>query len=160
MQQSYRRLILSLVITTVASCCEAIAQEPVAAPQFRSRGEYSAERRKTENAFPEVVRALRTLHLPPGKMREAEAKLTRSEVETRAAREELQSLIQKGEAQEYNRRSDDSARVAELRTNLQKSKDQLHSEIKTLLTPQQRDQFDKYLRRQIRERGSKPSGSR
>jgi len=92
-------------------------------------------------------------------LREAEAKLTHSEVETRAAREELQSLTQKAEAQDYGRRSDDSARVGELRTNLQKSKDQLHSEIKTLLTPQQRAQFDKYMRRQIRERGPRPLGS-
>jgi predicted nucleic acid-binding Zn-ribbon protein len=153
------RLVMSLVITLVAMYSQALAQDPVAAPQFRSRSEYSAERRKTENAFPEVARALRTLHLPPDKMREAEAKLMRSEVETRTAREELQSLIQKAEGQEYNTRSD-SARVTELRANLQKSTDQLHSEIKTLLTPQQRGQFDKYLRRQIRERGSRPSDSR
>lgn len=151
---------LSLLVTALASCSHVLAQNSAAPPQFRSRGEYSAERRKTENAFPEVVRALRTLHLPPDKMREAEVKLRRSEVETRAAREELQSLIQKAEAQDYNRRSDNSARVTELRTNLQKSTDQLHSQIKTLLTPQQRDQFDKYLRRPIRERGFKPSVSR
>jgi Spy/CpxP family protein refolding chaperone len=157
MKQMSVRLVLLLVFTGVAVCSQAVAQDPAAPPQFRSRGEYSAERRKTENAFPEVVRALRTLQLPADKMREAEAKLMRSEVETRAVREELQSLIQ---AQEYNRRSGDSARVGELRTNLQKSRDQLHSEIKTLLTPQQRDQFDKHLRRQTRERGSKPSGSR
>ena len=154
------RLILPLVITGVAVCSQAVAQNPAAAPQFHSRGEYSAERQKTENAFPQVARALQTLHLPPDKMREAEAKLMRSQVETRAAREELQLLTQKAQAQDYSRRSGDSARVTELRTNLQKSTDQLHSEIKTLLTPQQRNQFDKYLRRQIRERGSKPSASR
>jgi len=159
MKQMSVRLILSLAIVGVALCSQVVAQDQ-AVPQFRSRGEYSAERRKTENAFPEVVRALRTLHLPPGKMREAEAKLTRSEIETRAAREELQSLIQKAEAQDYGRRSVDSARIAELRTNLQKSTDQLHSKIKTLLTPPQRDQFDKYMRRQIRERGPRPLGSR
>ena len=159
MKQMSVRLILSLAIVGVALCSQVVAQDQ-AVPQFRSRGEYSAERRKTENAFPDVVRALRTLHLPPGKMREAEAKLTRSEIETRAAREELQSLIQKAEAQDYGRRSVDSARIAELRTNLQKSTDQLHSEIKTLLTPPQRDQFDKYMRRQIRERGPRPLGSR
>jgi len=159
MKQMSVRLILSLAIVGVALCSQVVAQDQ-AVPQFRSRNEYSAERRKTENAFPDVVRALRTLHLPPGKMREAEAKLTRSEIETRAAREELQSLIQKAEAQDYGRRSVDSARIAELRTNLQKSTDQLHSEIKTLLTPPQRDQFDKYMRRQIRERGPRPLGSR
>ena len=154
MKQNNGRLILSLVITAIASCSHVLAQDPAAAPQFRSRGQYSAERRKTENAFPEVVRALRTLHLSADKMREAEAKLMRSEVETRAAREELQSLTQ---AQEYNRRSGDSARVTELRTNLQKSTDQLHSEIKSLLTSQQRDEFDKHLRRQKPEHGSKRS---
>src|SRR5215510_15127896 len=108
MKQSSGRLMLSLLITALAACSHVLAQDPVAVPQFRSRGEYSAERRKTETAFPEVVRALRTLHLPPDKMREAEAKLMRSEVETRAAREELQSLTQKAEGQEYKRRSDDS----------------------------------------------------
>jgi len=142
------RLILPLVITGVAVCSQAVAQDPAAAPQFHSRGEYSAERRKTENAFPEVVRALRTLQLPPDKMREAESKLMRSEVATRAAREELQSLTQKAQAQEYNRRSDDSARVAELRTNLQKLKDQLHSEIKSLLTQQQQEQFERRLQKE------------
>jgi len=158
MKQMSVRLILSLAIVGVALCSQVVAQDQ-AVPQFRSRNEYSAERRKTENAFPDVVRALRTLHLPPGKMREAEAKLTRSEIETRAAREELQLLTQKAEAQDYGRRSVDSSRIAELRTNLQKSTDQLHSEIKTLLTPPQRDQFDKYMRRQIRERGPRPLGS-
>ena len=160
MKQSSGRLMLSLLVTALASCSHVLAQDPVAAPQFHSRGEYSAERRKTENAFPEVVRALRTLHLPPDKMREAEVKLRRSEVETRAAREELQLLTQKAQAQDYSGRSDNSARVTELRTNLQKSTDQLHKQLKTLLTPQQRDQFDKYLRRPIRERGSRPSVSR
>ena len=158
MKQMSVRLILSLAIVGVALCSQVVAQDQ-AVPQFRSRGEYSAERRKTENAFPEVVRALRTLHLPPDKLREAEAKLTRSEVETRSTREELELLTQKAQTQDYGRRSDDSARVAELRTNLQKSTDQLHSEIKTLLTPPQRDQFDKYMRRQIHERGPRPLGS-
>jgi anti-sigma28 factor (negative regulator of flagellin synthesis) len=153
------RLILALLITGVAMCSQALAQDTAAPPQFRSRSEYSAERRKTENAFPEVVRALRTLHLPPDKLREAEAKLTHSEVETRSTHEELELLTQKAQTQDYGRRSDDSARVAELRTNLQKSTDQLHSEIKTLLTPQQRVQFDKYMRRQIHERGPRPLGS-
>ena len=154
MKQSRGRLVLLLLITALAACSHVYAQDTAAAPQFRSRGQYSAERWKTENAFPEVVRALRTLHLSADKMREAEAKLMRSEVETRAAREELQSLTQ---AQEYNRRSGDSARVTELRTNLQKSTDQLHSEIKSLLTSQQRDEFDKHLRRQKPEHGSKRS---
>ena len=154
MKQSRGRLMLLLLITALAACSHVLAQDPAAAPQFRSRGQYSAEWRKTENAFPEVVRALRTLHLPADKMREAEAKLMRSEVETRVAREELQSLTQ---AQEYNRRSAESARVTELRANLQKSTDQLHSEIKSMLTPQQRDEFDKHLRRQKLEHGSKRS---
>jgi hypothetical protein len=148
------RLVMLLVIISVAMCSQAVAQDPAGTPQFHSRGDYSAERRKTENAFPEVVRALRTLQLPADKMREAEAKLMRSEVETRVARAELQSLIQ---AQEYNRRSGDSARVTELRTNLQKSTDQLYSEIKSIFTPQQRDEFDKYLRRQKPEHGSRRS---
>lgn len=154
------RFICSLALTAVAICSQALAQDPAAPSQFRSRSEHTVERRKTETAFPEVVRVLRTLHLPPDKMREAEAKLMRSEAETRAAREELQSLTQRAGGQEYNRRSETSARVTELRTNLQKSTDQLHSEIKSLLTPQQRDEFDKHLRRQKPEPGSRRLGSR
>lgn len=150
----------SLVVTTVVMCSGAFAQDPATVPQFRSRSEHLAESRKVETAFPDLVRALRTLHLPPDKMNQAEAKLRRSEVETRPARQELQSLLQKQQGQDYERRSGNSSRVAELRTSLQALTDQLHSEIKGLLTQQQRDQLNRHLQRQTRERGSHSANSR
>ena len=141
------RIILSFLIIVSGFCGQTLAQDLSPAPQFRSRSESLAERRKVENAFPDLIRVLRTLHLPPDKMSEAETKLRRSEVETRATREELQSLTQKAERQNYNRHSSDNARATELRRNLQDSTDRLQSEIKGLLTQQQRDQFDRQLKR-------------
>lgn len=141
-----RRFVCSFVITTVVLCSQALAQDAATAPRFRSRTEHLAERQKVETAFPDVIRALRTLRLPPDKRNQVEAKLQRAELETRATREELQSLSQKREGQYYERRSGNSARVAELRTSLQRSTEQLQSDIKALLPPQQRGQFDKQLR--------------
>src|SRR5215467_6731532 len=117
------RLIFSLALIAGAYGSHVYAQNPATVPQFHSRSEHLAQVRKVETAFPDVVRALRTLHLPPDKMNQAEAKLQRSEVETRAAREELQSL-QKQQVQDYERRSANSARLAELRSGLQRSTEQ------------------------------------
>jgi hypothetical protein len=152
------RLILSLALIAVAYCSHVAAQDTATAPQFHSRSEHLEQRRKVETAFPDVIRALRTLHLPPGKMNQAEAKLQRSELETRAARAELQSLSQKQQGQDYERRSANSARVAELRAGLQKSTEQLDSDIKALLTPPQRNQYDK-LRRASRGRSTRSTSS-
>lgn len=127
-------------------------------PQYRSRAEYIAARRELEKAFPEVSRALRTLHLPPDKMREAQDKLRQSEASTRAARQELKALEEENRRQGYSRENP-SARAEELRASLKQSTDQLHSEIKTLLTPQQRDQFEQRLQKQNRHALSKQKTS-
>lgn len=111
MKHSNGRLVPLLLLITLAFCAQATAQEPTVPPQYHSRSELLVERRKVENAFPDLVRALRTLHLAPDKMREVEEKLRRAEVETRAAREELQSLSKKEEGQEYQGRPENSARV-------------------------------------------------
>jgi DNA repair exonuclease SbcCD ATPase subunit len=153
-----RRFVYSFVMTTVVICSQALAQDPAGAPRFHSRSEHLAQRRKVEAAFPEVIRALRTLHLSPDKINQAEARLQRSEMETRAAREELQSLTEKQQGQDHARRSGDSTRVAELRANLQRSTEQLHSDVKQLLTPQQRAQYDKQLQHGPRARGTKSTG--
>ena len=121
---------------------------------FRSRAELLANRRKVDEAFPEVIRALRTLHLPPHKIAEAETKLRLSESATRAARQELQALEVENERQSYNRQSTKTERAEELRSSLQQSKDQLHADIKTLLDQNQREQFDRHLQKRGRHKAS------
>ena len=74
-------------------------------------------------------------------------KLRRFETATRVAREELNALLQQEVRQGYNRQSN-SERVNELRSRLQQARDQLQSEIKTLLTPQQREQFERRLQKE------------
>jgi Spy/CpxP family protein refolding chaperone len=143
----------TLVSGAILSLSPAMAQH-VEAPQFRSRAEQLTARRNLEKAYPEVMRALRTLRLSSDKMIEAESKLRRSEAASRAAREELQSLDDENARQGYNREAR-SARADELRGSLKQSTDQLHSEIKTLLTPQQRDQFDQRVQKLTRHNPKK-----
>lgn len=121
---------------------------------FRSRAEYIAARRNLEQTFPELLSALRTLRLPPDKMHEVEARLRVSENSIRAARQELRALEEDNEKQGYSRESK-SARAEELRASLKQSTDQLESEIKNLLTPQQREQFDRHLQKQNRRSSRK-----
>lgn len=113
-------------------------------PKYRSRAELRAARQNLEKIFPEEMHALRALHLTPEKVAEAELKLRRSETATRGTREELQTLLQQQEKQGYNHQAN-SERVNELRTSLDQAKDQLHSELKTLLTTQQRERFEQRL---------------
>ena len=143
---------VALIIFGGSSFSVTFSQE-VEAPQLRSRAEQVAARRNLEKTFPEVVRALRTLRLPADKMIEAEGKLRRSEAATRAAREELQSLEDETARQGYGDAR--SERANELRASLQQSTDQLHSEIKSLLTPQQRDHFDQRVQKLNRHNSSK-----
>ena len=128
-----------------------LAQD-VDVPRFRSRSEHVAEQRKVEKAFPEISRALRSLHLPPDKVADARTKLKRSEAATRAARQELQALEVENERQSYNRQSTKTARAEELRSTLQQSTDQLQTEIKTLLNQNQREQFDRHLQKRARHK--------
>jgi hypothetical protein len=121
----------------------AIAQDSSGA-KFHSRAEYLAERRKGEVAFPELTHALRVLHLPPDKLAQAENILRRYEAETRAARQELQQLVGR-RTPRYGDRSPEQPRATDLRSGLQQAKDNLHAEIKAVLTPQQREQLDRYL---------------
>ena len=116
-------------------------------PRFRSRSELTAARQQIEKNFPQEIRALRALHLPPDKAREAEMKLQRVAAVTRSAREELQNLEQLEGRQGYNLRSS-SERVHELRTKLQQAREQLQAELKTLFTPQQREQFERRLQKE------------
>jgi hypothetical protein len=123
----------------------AIAQES-ASVRVHSLAEYLAERRKVEVAFPEFTRALRVLHLPPEKLAQAESILRRYEAETRTARQELQQLV--GErTPRYGDRNPEHPRATELRSGLQQSRDNLHTEIKGVLTPQQREQLDRHLQK-------------
>jgi hypothetical protein len=148
----------TLVSGAILSLSPVLAQD-VEAPQFRSRAEQLAARRNLEKTYPEVVRALRSLHLPSDKTIEAESKLRRSEAATRAAREELQSLEDQNARQGYNREVK-SARADELRASLKQSTDQLHSEIKSLLTPQQRDRFEQRMQKQNLHPPEKQKSSR
>jgi len=122
------------------------AQEPEA-PRYHSSSELAAARQNIAKIFPEEIHALRTLHLTPDKVAEAEMKLRRYETATRVAREELNALLQQEVRQGYNRQSK-SERVNQLRTSLQQARNQLHSEIKTLLTPQQQQQFERRLQKE------------
>ena len=126
----------------------------------RSRAEHLAERRKIQQAYPELVRALRTLHLPPDKMAEVEKKLKHSELTTRAVREELQSLFAEESRQDYDRQATNPARTDELRTSLKHATEQLQSDIKTLLTPQQAEQFDRHVQKQVRQKETRGKRSR
>lgn len=122
------------------------AQEPEV-PRYHSRAELNAARQDLAKTFPEETRALRTLHLPPDKVAQVESKLRRFEATTRGDREELHALLQQDLKQGYNRQSN-SQRVNELRTNLQQSKDQLHLQIKSLLSKQQQEQFERRLKKE------------
>jgi len=110
------------------------------------------EQRKVEQAYPELMRALRLLQLPPDKIAEARTRLKRHEATTRATRQELQVLDEENDRQGYDRPTLRSAAADELRASLQRSTAQLHSEIKTLLTPQQCDEFERHLQQQTRHR--------
>lgn len=115
--------------------------------KFHSRAEHLADRRKVEVAFPELTRALRVLHLPPEKLAQAENILKRYEAETRSARQELQHLVGEQTRQGLSGRGTEPPRATELRNGLQQSKNNLHTEIKGSLTPQQREQLDKHLQK-------------
>ena len=136
-----------------------VAQDPET-PQYRSRAELLAARRDLEKTFPEVVRALRTLRLPADKMDEARIKLRQADATTRAARQELQTLEAENNQQGCGPRSTTSKRADELRASLQQSSDQLQSEIKPLLNPKQREQFERQLAKRVRDRGSKSNKRR
>ena len=88
---------------------------------FRSRAELLANRRKVDEAFPEVIRALRTLHLPPHKIAEAETKLRLSESATPAARQELRALEEENNRQGVRTSIGEIARADGPRANLQQS---------------------------------------
>lgn len=150
--KQYRLVILCFGLLIVAGPLRspAFAQD-ADAPRYRSRAELVAARRNLEQTFPETVRALRTSRLSPDKLNEAEGKLRRSEAATRVARQELQLIEDENQRQGYNREAR-SARADELRASLKQATDQLHSEIKTLLTPQQRDRFERRLQNQNRRR--------
>ena len=130
----------------LGTLCPVFAQDSEP-PKYRSRAELVAARKKMAQTFPQEIRALRTLRLAPDKLNEAEMKLRQFELATRGANEELQNLVQQEDRQGYNRRSS-SERVNELRTNLQQAREQLHAELKTLFTPQQREQFERRLQKE------------
>lgn len=142
-----RLFVRILVPFAMVSSLSPVLAQTGESDQFRSRSEYRAYHRKVEQAFPELVRAMRTLHLSPEKTAEIKAKLRGSEAATRATRQELQSLEENNKQQGYGRESK-SARADELRALLKQSTDQLHSELKALLTPQQRDQLERRLQKQ------------
>lgn len=146
MKINIMRLMCLGLITLVSASFSPTLSQDVDVPQHRSRSEHLAARRNLEKVFPEVVRALRTLRLSSDKVMEAEGKLRQSEAATRAAREELQIIEDENARQGYGREAR-STRADELRASLKQSTDQLHAEIKTLLTPQQRDQFDHRLQK-------------
>jgi hypothetical protein len=148
------QILFVVVVSVGLGSIHPLMGQGASTPVYRSRAEYVAARRELEKSFPEVTRALRTLHLPPDKMREAQAKLRQSEASTRAARQELQMLEEENRRQGYDRATK-SARADELRASLQRSTDQLHTEIKNLLTPQQRDQFEQRSQKEKRHALSK-----
>jgi len=143
-----RRHITACLLTAVwiFSCSLISAQEPEA-PRYHSRAELTAARQNLAKTFPEETRALHALRLSPDKIAQVESKLRRFEMTTRSTREELQTLLQQDVTQGYNRPSR-SQRVNELRTSLQQAKDQLHSQIKSLLTREQQEQFERRLQKE------------
>lgn len=151
-------IVRHLMYTLITLCAAAIFEssgtraQTSSNPPHRSRTERIAEQRKVEAAFPDFARALRVLHLPPQKMAEARTILNRHEAETRAAREELQQLVDEQTRQGYHSRNTESPRVAELRTAFQQATDNLRAEIKVLLTPQQREQLDRHLQKRDRHK--------
>ena len=142
----WRILACLLTAVWISSFSAISAQEPEA-PRYHSRAELNAARQDLAKIFPEETRALRTLHLPPDKVAQVESKLRRFEATTRSAREELQALLQQDLKQGYNRQSN-SQRVNELRTSLQQLEDQLHLQIKSLLSKQQQEQFERRLKKE------------
>ena len=148
MKQGRRHIwrILVVMLGAIWMFSSVSAQEPEA-PRYHSRADVTAARQNLAKAFPEETRALRTLHLSPDKVAQVESKLRRFETTTRTTREELQTLLQQDVKQGYNRQSN-SQRVNELRSSLQQSKDQLHLQIKSLLTKQQQEQFDRRLQKE------------
>src|SRR5688572_18302039 len=94
---SGRILLFALLTTLAGSLFASVLAQDDGAPRFRSRSEQVSEQRKLKQAFPELVRALRTLHLSPDKMNQVATKLRRSEDATRSARQELQLLDEENE---------------------------------------------------------------
>jgi hypothetical protein len=142
------RLGLLLLVSVLFPSLSVRAQDSEQ-PRYRSRAELRAARQNLQRTFPEEMQALRALHLPPEKAADAELKLRRSEAATRGAREELQALLQQ-DRQGYNHRSS-SERANELRTSLEQAKEQLHSDLKTLLTAQQQQRFEQRLQKERRK---------
>jgi len=138
-----------LLFLTAAFFSSSVVAQDSELPRYRSRAELRAARQNLEKTFPEEMQALRVLHLPPEKAADAELKLRRSEAATRGAREELQALLQQ-DRQSYNHRSS-SERANELRTSLEQAKEQLHSDLKSLLTAQQQQRFDQRLQKERRK---------
>jgi uncharacterized membrane protein len=114
----------------------------------RSRAERVAGQRKTEATFPEVSRGLRELRLRGKKLNDAQNIVKRYETETRSSREELQLLLNEAPREDFARGHSESPRATQIRATLQQAVDNLHAEIKTLLTPQQREQFERHLEKQ------------
>jgi hypothetical protein len=144
----------AFLLTAVWVFSFSVSAQEAEAPRYHSRAELASARQNLAKTFPEETRALRTLHLPPDKVAQVESKLRRFEVTTRGAREELQTLLQQEVPQGINRPSK-SQKVNELRTSLEQAKNQLHSQIKSLLTTQQQEQFERRLQKEHPKREGK-----